>query len=151
MYNWTKKAFKHFLVFWTTLKNLKKFSRKRVFAPEINQSDRFGRTKFDRKFGLRGSYINLWSQNYTQSFTFKVKNIASTTSEHLQSNFPRVKITSFLTQEIVDTRVRISTKASVFFFSFTQLRQYVLKNTKDNLQIITSSYKPSYNTENWKK
>ena len=56
---------------------------------------------FDLKFDFRGHIWTFRAENTLKSASFKAKNNAETTSEHLQTNFQNVQKTTFLGTKMV--------------------------------------------------
>ena len=54
-----------------------------------------------KNFDFRGHISTFQAESTPKSTSFKAKNIAQTTSEHLQNNFQKVKKTTFLAPKMV--------------------------------------------------
>ena len=68
-------------------------------------------------FNFRG-YIPTFQANSTQeSWSFKTKNNAQTTSEQFQINFQKVKKNDFVTAKIVKPRITSLGKVPIFIFN----------------------------------
>ena len=67
-----------------------------------------------KNFDFRGQISTFRAENTPKSMSFKAKNNAQTTSEQLQTNFQKVKKTTFLAPKMAKSRVPILTKVSIF-------------------------------------
>ena len=68
----------------------------------MGQNDPLRGPNFDLKiFVIRGHISTFWAENTSDSWAFKAKNDAQTTSELLQTNFQKVQKTGFFTLKMV--------------------------------------------------